>query len=70
VECNGTLQGGSLKNGTKGVREVQVRLSGCTGGQIGEGGTGCEQTTCIQGGYGSIQSQKVGGEDEDSIRLQ
>jgi hypothetical protein len=34
VGCHETLQGRVIENGTKGVREVQVRL-GCTGGQMG-----------------------------------
>jgi hypothetical protein len=35
MECQEPLQGRFIENGSKGVREVHVRLSGFTGGQMG-----------------------------------
>jgi hypothetical protein len=39
VHCHhGMYRAGSLKICSNGVRKVYARLSGCTGGQMGEGG--------------------------------
>jgi hypothetical protein len=39
VECQEPLQVRLIKSGSKGVRDVYVTLSVCTGGQMGQGST-------------------------------